>query len=609
MARGGFLCLIQTAQRHPFSNSPLASFAARLNDEPGWQSAGSTDRMRLWVGGKSPPKAQALGLAAGFVVGDVFQMPGQGVGPSPLEDPTVCARQPVEMARRLSRAHWGRYVAILHGPPVATGVFRDPSGALPCLVWPMGEGLHVVTSDLSLAPSFLRPPQLALNWRNIARYMALPAASTTEPLFDGISAVGPGELQMVGEGQASSNLIWSPADFVRNDRTDLSAAGDELVRRVDASTHSLARGYERLMVEVSGGLDSAIVAAAISETGLSGRVTEWINRAGDREESDERAYAQAVTDRIGVNLTVISKPRTRLDAETLAELGGSTWPAITASDAGTDRDIAARLSASRTHGLVSGQGGDAVFFQMPSALIMADALRRDGPRALLSPLLPDVARRTRQSVWSVLRQVRAEHRGRAPPTMTTSPLVSSDVRTEFAGSEHRWVSVARSQGVSPAKRLQIEAIANCQVYLDDSRRHRIADPLFPLLAQPVVELCLAIAAPDLAGGAYDRTFTRTAFAERLPDAVRKRRSKGNMSAFFSRLVAENLDTLRPHLIDGCLCEAGILDRAAVERSLDAQHLIWTGQATEILWAATVESWVRHWQGRVPDAGEVSRQHP
>jgi asparagine synthase (glutamine-hydrolysing) len=122
----------------------------------------------------------------------------------------------------------------------------------------------------------------------------------------------------------------------------------------------------------------------------------------------------------------------------------------------------------------------------------------------------------------------------------------------------------------------------------------------------VVELCLSIGAPELAGAAYDRAFARTAFAARLPQVVRQRRAKGAMGSFFSHLVAESLEVLRPHLLEGCLCDAGVLDRRQVDRLLDPQQLIWRSTATEILWAATVEAWVRHWQARVPDSPAANR---
>ncbi len=191
--------------------------------------------------------------------------------------------------------------------------------------------------------------------------------------------------------------------------------------------------------------------------------------------------------------------------------------------------------------------------------------------------------------------------------MPTFGLVSPAFAQAARGAVHAWVIAAREADVAPAKRLQIEALANCHMFHSGRRRRRQADLLYPLLAQPVVELCLAIGAPELAGGAYDRAFARGAFADRLPDVVRQRRTKGVMGSFFTHLVAGNLELFRSHLLDGCLCDAGVLDRAALEQLLDPRQLIWTSSATEILWAVTVESWVRHWQARTPDSAAAARQ--
>jgi asparagine synthase (glutamine-hydrolysing) len=193
--------------------------------------------------------------------------------------------------------------------------------------------------------------------------------------------------------------------------------------------------------------------------------------------------------------------------------------------------------------------------------------------------------------------------------MPTFGLVSGEVAANAAGAVHRWVTLAREAGVTPAKALQIEALANCHMFHSDSRRRRQADLLYPLLAQPVVELCLSIGAPELAGGPFDRGFTRKVFSDRLPEPVRRRRTKGVMGSFFTHLVADSLEVFRPHLLEGCLCDAGVLDRAQVERLLDPRQLIWTSCATEILWAVTIEAWVRHWQARVPDSGAASRRTP
>jgi asparagine synthase (glutamine-hydrolysing) len=386
----------------------------------------------------------------------------------------------------------------------------------------------------------------------------------------------------------------------------LTAAKTELVSRVDRCTAALVEPHATLITELSGGLDSSIVAAALGETGFAGRVAQWLNRYGDRAEGDERDFARLVTDRLGVALTTTRKPLTPLDQAGLAETATGLWPAINSVDAGRDVDTVCRLDETGASGIISGDGGDAVFFQMPTPLVWADELRRRGLAALTSPLLADVARRTHLSVWSVIGRAWAEHRGRAPPDMTPSPFVTSEVRDGYAKAAHPWVRDALRQGVPPAKCLQVVALANSQLFLGPSRRTAQADLLFPLLSQPVMEFCLSIAAPDLASGSFDRPFARAAFAGRLPEGVLARRAKGNLTAYFARLVAASADWLAPYLLDGCLCDAGVLDRTAVASALQPDQILWTTEASGLLTVAAVEAWVRHWQGRAPDSAAASR---
>jgi asparagine synthase (glutamine-hydrolysing) len=338
-------------------------------------------------------------------------------------------------------------------------------------------------------------------------------------------------------------------------------------------------------------------------------VAQWLNRVGDRLEADESAYACAVTDRLGVSLTVENKPLSQITEASLAELASTLWPTISGADHGRDRDEVARLRDTGSDGIVSGQGGDAVFFQMPSVLVAVDAFRRDGVSVLSSPLLANVARRTGQSVWPVIKAILTDRLRGTPPPIDRSPFLTAAARESVRPEGHPWVRDAAARGAPPAKVLQIQAIANGHLLHGDSRRHREADLLYPLLAQPVVELCLSIAAPDLAGGAFDRPFARAAFASRIPDVIRNRRSKGNLDSFYSRMVAGSLDVLRPLLLDGCLCRAGILDREALDVALHPDRLIWTPRSIEVLWAATVETWAHHWQGQAPDSPRSPRRGP
>jgi asparagine synthase (glutamine-hydrolysing) len=601
VARIGFVALV--ADDHGGAATAADDVAARLQAETGWSPLAAVRSCRVWSTRLVEIPLHRLPDGRGLVLGDLFEHP-DARGASRLVPGTGAAKpNAFATAMQLSRQRWGRYVALISAVD-GWSAFRDPGGQLDALVWRRDPGLTVVASDIADLPAWLRPPRLALNWERIAAFLAAPAATTTEPLFDGVSAVGPGDLLPFRPG-AVPQPVWRPAQFLTPLETAESAAA-ALVPRVDAAVADMVGPHRRMLFELSGGLDSAILAGALGALGQTCRVSQWLHWADSRGEADEQRFARAVADRLGVPLTVVPQPVAPIEPSDLAELASSFWPAMSGADTVRDRDETARLRASGADAIVSGQGGDAVFFQMRSAQVMADALRLYGPRVLTSPLLPAVARRSQQSIWSVLAEVR---RGGPARPASRSSLISPWLRAAAPEHAHAWVLDPEAQAAPPGKRLQIRTLANCHVFHGQSRRRAVADLLYPLLAQPVVELCLRIPTPVLAGDPHDRRYARRVFAERLPDAVRERTTKGALNGYFSHLVMASRTTLGPFLREGCLVEAGLLDPVALERVFDPNFLIQGGFPTEVLWAASVEAWVRYWQTQLPDSAAAPRWRP
>lgn len=598
MTRRGFIGLTWSGD----AAAGCASEIGQRLEHDGWRARIRTDRLAIWTRDPAWPRIERFSW--GVVVGDIHARAGTdgwlGVDGHP---PSGAAA----MARRLASDAWGAYVALIETAQTdPVEAFRDPSGALGCVTWSLQDNLQLVADDLVTAPGWLRPRRMALDWSRIAAVMASPTARTTDPLFDDMAGVGPGEMLSLGTGRRTT--IWTPCAFARNEGADLAWCEAELVRRVDAATAALVGGHDRVIVELSGGLDSSVVAGAIGATSVTGHVTHWLNYRDSRPEADEARYARAVTDRLGVALHEQIKTFEPLEADALAEIGRFSRPAIGAVDSMRDRFEAALLRETGATAIVSGQGGDGVFFQYPTALVAADEFARRGWAAWTSPVLANVARRTRQSVWSVVGQVRAAKRGREVRPAGTSALLTKELADFAPTVEHEWVTAARDAGLPPGKVLHVEGIAVTHFFYEPSRRLAVADILMPLFTQPVMELCLSIPVPDLAGGSFARPLQRRAFADRIPAAVRDRRTKGNLVVHVARHVAASSDVLRPYLIEGCLAEAGLLDRAKLDHILDAERLM-TGQAQHamhVLNAVAVESWVRHWQGRVPDSRSAGR---
>lgn len=599
MSRRSYVALAWPAASADISAAAARS-AARLEADPAWRQAHAAPGLQVWTRRPHALPVRPLPGDLGVVIGDLF--PRTDRTPGQLLE-TCRGLSAAAVAQRLTAAAWGRYVALLQAEDGAPATYRDPSGQLGAVTWTRPPGVIVIAADPTHLPVGFQPRGLGLDWIRIRRFLAAPAAHTTDPLFGALEAVGPGELARLHPGGLRRSPIWRPADFAL-DPVDARDAAPELVARVDEAVRRLVGLHERVILEVSGGLDSAIVAGSLGVQALTPRVAEWLNRDGPRREAEESAFARAVTDRLGVPLTVVARRPAPLAEADLMALAGAFRPAMAGVDAVRDRDEAERALRSGATAIVSGEGGDAAFFQMPSALVVADAWRREGWRALASPLLADVARRTRQSVWQVLAQA-----WRGGRTLAWPGLVSRYVRADpdpTAPAAHAWVADAEARDAAPAKRLQIVGLSAAHLFHGESRRGRLADLVHPLFAQPVMELCLAIPAPDLAGGAYDRPYAQAVFAGRIPEAVRRRRAKGNLGAYYAQTVALSLDGLRPFLLDGVLAEAGVLDRARLAAALSPERLIWDEAPTQILWAAVTEAWVRHWQTRMADAACAPR---
>jgi asparagine synthase (glutamine-hydrolysing) len=577
-----------------------AQWSQALAASPAWARAHQAGTLEVWTGGPGPLPVTPWRDPETLIIGRILDRPA--AAPAATE-PQMGAAPMLTAARALVRDHWGSYVALLRDP--STGgwwVLRDPSGALDVLTW-RRDGLAVIAADIEPLPARMGPPRPALDWDAITDFIRRPAAIAARCALETVETVAPGDLQPMGAPAREAIALWRPADWAR--RAGEPAADVEVRLRgaVDQAVQGLLPLTGDCLVEVSGGLDSTVVATILTRLGFGPRIAAALHFHGDRPEGDERAWAALVWAQLARPEMVLPLEIAALTAEDFAGLSRSARPAINAIDVGRDRTTAAALRRTGAAAILTGKGGDAIFFQHPTAMILADHLAAHGRRHALGPLAQDLARWFRRSVWSVAAEA-LRGLGGDPPAPPASPLWGPRTREPAVGAAHPWL--ADLADLPPAKRFQIEAVTLAQLHRGISRYAQVAPVVHPLMAQPVLELGLSIATWALVRGGRDRGLARAAFADCAPPAVLARRSKGELNAYYARTVAQNLAFLRPHLLDGCLARAGVLDHRALEAALDADALIRRSDAAGLLSAVAVESWVRHWQGRAPDSEAAPR---
>jgi asparagine synthase (glutamine-hydrolysing) len=563
----------------------------RLEQQEGWRRRVEESGLAVALPPNQAPRLRRLMNGRGVILGDVFpcaldltvQDDWLALSPDPGSSEALC--------RRLTTDSWGRYVVVHQaGSNTAPMVFRDPSGALDALIWSRG-GLSFLAGALSPPMIPALPPDLAVDWPAVGDILLDPALIGARIALRGVRSVAPGEL--AGADGRSAAMLWTPAKQLRRDRKPLDVAKAELAEIVDRCVAAYAGQAGRILAEVSGGLDSAIVASAL-RAAAPDKVVQWLNYHVAESQGDERVFARAVAGALGLALTEAAKPELTLTEGGLAALPFGARPSIDGLDAHYDADMAERCRTLGVDTILTGQGGDTVFFQMRTPLVAADALWRGLPPRELGAILLGVARWTRTSVWSVARVALLagfRRRWELPfkPPAYLSPALSPQGR---AAAGHPWL--ADLDRAPPAKRLQIHALAGAQLFHGASRRGEVADVIHPLLSQPVVEYGLGLLSFDQTLGQRDRALARAAFAARLPVAVVRRRSKGDLTAYYGRMLTRSVNVLRPFLLDGALVRERLVVRPTLEAMLTPDALIEQASYPDILELIAIEAWARRW---------------
>lgn len=572
-----------------------AAWSAQLAGCPGWRLALRREGLEVWKVDGRGPALQVLGGGV-VVLGHILDRRGSGRACLP-----TLPVAPALAARRLRDDAWGAYVALF--TDAADGLVaavRDPSGGLDAITWRCGE-LVAVADDITHLPSGFAPAETGLAWDAITAIVADAYATGHLSPLAGYTGLAPGVLRAFAQPAAQDLAVWRPSDVARREAAlPAGALRDVVVRAVEG----LAQPHARILVDASGGLDSSIVCAALALGGAADRVACAVNYHVADGAGDERRWAAEVCGHLGLLLATVDRDAPPLVEADFAELARHVGPALSALDTPRDRDAEARARTLGATAIFGGQGGDAVFFQLPTAQVIADLFRSQGVRAWRHPLITAWPRWLRRSVWSVLWEA---SRGTPPgPDGGWSTLLGPRVRAGMAVARHPWLQDL--DDLPPAKQLQIRAaVGTGHHHWGRARRSRAADIVQPLLSQPVLEACLAAPTWAHVEGGRDRALARAAFAGTLPASVLDRRSKGALASHYARRAAASLDFLRPHLLDGVLCDAGVLDRAAVEAALRPEALIWTAAGARLTRAALIESWARYWQTQVPDAPQGARR--
>ncbi|MGF7148947.1 asparagine synthase (glutamine-hydrolyzing) [Sphingomonas zeicaulis] len=530
------------------------------------------------------PRLQCHEHDGWFALGRVF-------GPSPRQRQRMAPNvSHVDQATMFAQAHWGDYVRLRASGQNAI-VQRAAMTGMP-VYWTWLDGALLIFSDLSLAltAGLFRP---SVDWDFVVQRLTVQDLRTCQTGLSGVSELLPGEALLFGNRAIEARQLWSPWPFVEDqaqieDRLAAAAA----VRRATIEVMSAwASESGRILLELSGGLDSSIVAVALAACGAD---FACISVASEAADGDERRYAQAVARQIGAHLHEAIALTSSIDL-TRAPSTITPRPPANRVLSAFDAHIRRTLTENGYSRFFSGIGGDNVFASSNSTAPLRDALRRFGPGRHALATLTDVATLNGTTIARVARTAWTAARRAAPPGWTPADRFTSRDVASHDLVRHPWLD--RPPRLSSGKRQHVDALLRISDFLDRPDRLSEAEQIAPLLSQPLVEVCLRIPSWLWVAGGRDRAVARDAFADLLPPLIVQRRTKGRLEAMCAGAYLAQRKQLAPILLDGWLARAGMIDTRAIEAYLarplhagDFDYFRLLELVDLELWIGSVESW-------------------
>lgn len=577
----GYRYIAMVAHGRPSEERAPAMVA--LLRESGMQHRLTLGQIELFASQETPVVRLPNG---GVIIGHLFSQSGALIS----DGGCLAAVSPgAQMRKYIVDNYWGEYILLQpasRGQPGLT-VTRDPSGGVPC-VYLLMDGCGFITSDISLATKAgLYTKQI--DWEYITCSATYPNQKAQRTGLHGISELLPGlTLQLTGT-KLTTEQNWSPWTFVAPDRryADRDEATAEVRKTIASVVDAWADVDRSILLEMSGGLDSSIVAACLRDTRARVVCCTLVTPVPG---ADERQYASLIANMLGVELQaeVLDFESARL----CFDLRSSTVsPRIGCLQYAIDNVIGAAGAYHDVAGYYSGSGGDTVFSYLTNAAPAADAFKERGPAAGAAAIR-DLAALHQCTLWTASwLAFRKLVLAPKPPRIAQHTFVDPSI-VASAPESHPWFEAPAD--TLPGDLERVFGLVDTQIYRDMAPRGAQRWLRMPLLSQPVVEACLKTPSWMWIAGGQNRAVARAAFSDVLPAAILNRRSKGNFVAYLGGFYRRHRDHIRDFLLSGRLSERHLLNIVALNQFLAREDLPMRDRLfMEILDLCMVENWIRH----------------
>jgi asparagine synthase (glutamine-hydrolysing) len=515
----------------------------------------------------------------GLVVGRLFRRTGERVATLGPADSKAAA---TSSGHRLVRDFWGNYVAFLVRGDHSL-IVRDPSAAIPAYARECGE-IQFACSHLELAASLVGDANVDPEF--LRQWLSFPFLRSSRTGLLGWSELLPG---MSRAHDGGTEPLWTPwhHDGGTKDNLSMHSAAASIRDSAMATIAALVADAARPVLELSGGLDSSIVAACLHRAGIAFEAVNFVTRMPD---GDERHYARIVARHLGVRLAEL--PEDGRPLQFAPPPAALFRPGLSPVLQPLERARRAFAAANAGTTFITGAGGDNIFCYLGTAAPILDSFSARGLAAALRTA-QDVAELGECTVFKALRFAARKSAQRFTWRRWARDWRFLSVSAMAQRPDpHPWLAIPA--GTRAGSIEHVKSIVRAQHFL--SSEYAFGDPVrHPLLNQPLMEACLSIPSWLWVKHGRNRSAARAAFADLLPEEIIQRRTKGRLESMCARSFQDNRLPLAALLLEGELDRRGLIDRPAIEAYLKRGGEPGDENYFRIFDLASLELWLRSWR--------------
>lgn len=527
----------------------------------------------------------------GIVIGWLFRRGREGSRTTvftPDERSDILERGSLSLVRNF----WGGFVAAAWNADMGTvQILRDPSGALPCYYMSWGD-LTLVASDVEglFLAARTKP---GIDWRYIAEHLTRPHYRPIRTALCGVTELLAGTRLCLSAEKTGLSEIWSPWHFAADSTHNIpmNDLAEQLHTVIVQSVQAWASAFRHIVLSISGGLDSSIVAFALSQ---SSTPYTGINFVARDAAGDEREYARLLSQTLQFPLVEAAEEAEKIDIFR-SDAAHLPRPIARSFAQSGDRNSLALAASVGADGFMGGGGGDNVFCFLQSPSPVADRLISQGlTRGVLETAI-DIGRMAESSAVELLWKGARRAWLRAPGYRWSrvDRFLSREAKALAKSmSYHPWL--AAPAHALPGKAAHIASLIAIQNHLEGFNRERVYPFIAPLMSQPVMECCLGIPSWMWFADGQNRILARQAFRGHLPEIITQRRSKGTPGGFVAEVYAANRSKIWEILSQGLLARERFLDMEALRTELRSDAPPRGLTYTRIMELVDVETWLACW---------------